>query len=249
MAGTVAPHAQQCAFGIGLCRQMHRFLCGFDRLTIDFLDYVAGFKARFSSSGVRLDLRDNHALDARGQIKLLPRPAVKVTHGHAVQRSVVVFVVPFVVFGQVFSPRHFLHLHFEVFGCAIPQDFNGHAFARADPRNLEFEMTAIGYFLAIELDNDVAAPQAGFFRGAPGCDITHESAGRFFELELGCQIRSNVLNHNPEIAAGYVTIFNQALHHVAGKVNGQGTANSLVPTAAAEDGGINADQAAFSIDE
>src|SRR6267378_6714038 len=119
---------------------MHGFICGFDRLTIDFLDYIAGFKARFSRSGVRLDLRDNHALYARGQIKLLPRTAVEVTNGYSVQRSVVVLVVPVVIFGQVFSAWHFLHLYFEGFGRAIPKDFNGHAFARADPRDLEFEM-------------------------------------------------------------------------------------------------------------
>src|SRR6266404_942242 len=249
MAATGAPHAQQCAFGIGLFRQMHGFLCGFDRLTIDFLDDIARFKARFSRSGVRLDLRDNHALYARRQIKLLPRRAVQVTHGHAVQRSVVILVVPVVVFGQVFSSRNFPHLHFEGFGCAIPEDFDGHTLARADPRDLEFEMTAVRYFLAIELDDNIAVSQASLFGGTLGRDITHKGAGRILELELRCQIRSNVLNHNPEIAAGYMTIFDQALHHVAGEVNGDGKANSLVPTAATEDGGINADQPAFSIDE
>jgi len=45
VAAAVAPNAQQGGFVFGIFCQMHRILGSLDRVTVDFLDHVAGLKA------------------------------------------------------------------------------------------------------------------------------------------------------------------------------------------------------------
>ena len=76
-----------------------------------------------------------------------------------------------------------------------------------------------------------------------------ERAVGVLELELLGQRRREVLDHDAEVAAGDLAVFDEALHHVAGEVDGNGEADALVAAAAAEDGGVDADQPAVGVHE
>jgi hypothetical protein len=53
---------------------------------------------------------------------------------------------------------------------------------------------------------------------------------------------ANVTAHDP-------AFFAQTLHHIAGKVRGNREADTLISTASAEDGSVNAQQLALNIDQ
>ena len=108
-------------------------------------------------------------------------------------------------------------------------------------------MAAVGDFLAVVFEHDVAVLEAGLVGGAFGHDVADERAGGVLELELFGQRRGDVLDHDAEVAAGDMAVLDEAVHDVAGEVGRDGEADALVAAGAAEDGGVDADEPALDI--
>ena len=68
-------------------------------------------------------------------------------------------------------------------------------------------------------------------------------------MELLREIRRDILDGDAEEAAHDLAGGHQAVHDVAREVGGDGEADALEAAAAAEDRGVEADQAALHVDE
>src|SRR6266478_2175922 len=116
-------------------------------------------------------------------------------------------------------------------------------------RDLEFEMATVSHLLAIDFNDDVPTFDAGFFRWTIRSDIADQGSAAFLETELFRQSRREVLDHHTQVATCHVTVFDEALHGITGQIRRNSEADALIAAGAAQDGGIDADQAAFGIHE
>ena len=138
---------------------------------------------------------------------------------------------------------------FQGLALAVAEDFDGHGraglgFARGEP-----EAATVNNGLAVVFEHDVAVLEAGLVGGASWHDVADERAAGILEFEFFGQRGGDVLDHDAQVAAGDATVAYEAVHDVAGEVGGDGEADALVAAGAAEDGGVDADEAALNIHE
>jgi len=173
-------------------------------------------------------------------------PSVQVANGHAIEGAVVgvaraAGLREFRVVGQVPDG------HFEVLVDAVAQDFHGHPGAGLGFANGEFKVPAVADFFAVVFDDHVAVLQARLVSRASGNDVVDERAAGVRELERFGQRRGDILNHDAQVAAADMAVFDQAIHDVAGEIRGDGKTNALVAAGAAVDGGVDADEPALHV--
>ena len=108
-------------------------------------------------------------------------------------------------------------------------------------------MPAVGDFLAVELRHHVAVLQPGLVRRSVCNHVADERAGWRFEVEFLRERRRDVLNHDAQITAGDVAIFDKAFHHGAGQIGRDGKPNALAAARITQDGGVDADQPAVNV--
>src|SRR6185369_6748822 len=152
-------------------------------------------------------------------------------------------------FGQFLASRHFFDRDFEALGRPVTQYLHRDRVARFDPGHFESQVTAIGDLLAVEFGDDIASFQAGLVCRASRSHLADQGAGVILELEFPGQTGSQVLDHDAQVTAGNMAIFYQVFHHIAGEVHRDGEANALVAARAAENGGVDSDQASFGVNE
>src|SRR2546425_7008249 len=108
-------------------------------------------------------------------------------------------------------------------------------------------MTAVGDFLAVEFEDDIAALDTRFFRWAFWRHVADQRSSVVLKLELLRERRSHILDHHTQETPRDMAVLDQALHHVAGQIGRNCEADALVSATAAEDGGVDADEPAISV--
>ena len=110
-------------------------------------------------------------------------------------------------------------------------------------------MAAVLNRLAVQFGDDVAAFEPGFFSRAPGRYVRHDHPGVVLQIELLRKRGRKVLNVYPKVAAHDPAIVDQPFHDVARQVRRHGKTDPLVAATAAENGSVDTDQTAISIDQ
>ena len=149
--------------------------------------------------------------------------------------------------GEVFGAGQLLDRDLEGLGGAVAQNLHRHGLAGVGAGHFQLQVAAVGDLLAVELEDEVAALEAGFVRRAFGRHVADQRAGGVLELELLGQGGGDVLDHDAQVTAGDMAVLDEAVHDVAGEVDGDGEADALVAAAAAQNGGVDADEPAVGV--
>src|SRR5581483_5642269 len=246
-AAALAPDLEQNVLVLDVLGQLDRIVRSVDGLAVDLLDDIADAQARFVGGGVLVDIRDHRAFKAAGNTEAAAGGGIEIADGHAVE-GVAVVIVAVIGLGDFFTGQ-FLDRDVQGFLPAVAQNLDGDMRSGRGFGDLQFQMTAVGDRLVVEFLDHVAALEAGSFGRAVGRDVTDEGALVTGEIELLRERRRHVLDHHAEVTAHDAATGDEAGHDRAGEIDGDGETDALITAAAAEDGGVDADQTAFRIHE
>src|SRR5690606_9598078 len=124
-------------------------------------------------------------------------------------------------------------------GLSLAEDLELRPGAGGRGGDLEAQRTHVADGLAVEGGEDVAGLEPGPGGGGVLVDLADEDAAAAVVAETGGEIGGEVLEDDAEVAADDAAVGDEALHDVAGHVDGDGEADAHVSAGAGEDGGVD----------
>lgn len=215
---------------------------------VEGVDDVAGLKAVFEDGAVGAAGGDEDAVGAAEGAELAGEAGGEVGGEHAEFVDEVIGVGAeggeAVGFVAAFDDAD---VEFQLAGAA--EDFEAHGFADGGAVDVDIELAGVFHRFAVEGEDEVAGDEAGFGAGAFVLDVGDDDAPFAGELPGGGEGGGDGLGDDADFAADDAAAVDKLVDDVGDDVGGDGEAEAFTAAGLGEDEGIDADDAAFGVDE